>query len=302
MYTSSMIKLGKWRQFRPRLVPVNPAAVAQGGHTSLEKAEEIAVTLLKQNTSIEGAVDTLKAQIQITSTAPRLIALALLMTPEASHAQAMMDVHKHNFHDRKARLFELIDFNDTFVAGVLAMPRSEHKGFADLFHQAQQRLSKAYKTALFTDGQWHAILHGLSREIAVYLAAVDEGFDAIMTTRTDDAFGVDMQIRERETGRYVNIDCKTHSSFFFRLKELVRERRMTPGDAAQAQELGSCRIENCRDNRCVGVVLLRIDHTILGEITDFSFEDTTKIGQTLGEVVTKYGTSDSGYGHSIAPL
>ena len=296
-----------WRRFRPQLVvaplPYHTVPARKMGEQPLiEQAVHLVSEYLKKNTTLDRAIDLLKNQLIIASTPVRLVALALLLTPQASRAQAMMDAHKHNFHDRKARLFELIDFNDSFVAAVLSINADELDGFSDAFRSAQEAFAKKHKTPLLSEGQWHAIEHGLSREVAVYFAALHAGYEALMTSRVDDAFGVDMQVRDRATGSYVNIDCKTHSSFFFRLKELVRERRLTPEQAVHAQDVGYCEIENCRDDICVKVVLLRIDHTILGDIVNFRFVDERATVERLAEIIGHYGLKDGGYGKMIAPL
>lgn len=294
-----------WRRFRPAslslMVRAPRETTQKTARSTIEEAEKIAMRRIRQNPIIDQAVELLRDQIVLSPRPERLVALALLLTPQASRAQSMMDAHKHNFHDRKARLFELIDFNDAFVSAVLECI-DELDDFSEQFRAAQKRLAKKYHTALFTDGQWDAIEHGLSREVAVFLAAKNAGFDALMTSRTDDAFGIDMQVRDRATGMYVNIDCKTHSSFFFRLKALVRERRLNRREALHAQELGFCAIENCRDDHCARVVLLRIDHTQLGDIVHFQFTDETKIIGLLKTVIETYGMRHDGFGKEIAPL
>lgn len=269
--------------------------------TTLDAAEKIVHRKLKQEPMWERAAALVQDQIAVAPTPARVVALALLLTPQASRAQAMMDSHRHNFHNRHERLLELIDFNDAFVSAVLECV-DELDDFSNQFRTVQKRLAHRYRTPLFTDGQWDAIEHGLSREVAVFMAARDAGFDALMTSRTDDAFGIDMQIRSPRTGTYINIDCKTHSSFFFRLKELVREKRLSRNQAVRAQELGYCALENCRDDICARIVLLRIDHTLLGDISHFRFVDETKIITLLDTIVDAYGTKGRGFGSDIAPL
>lgn len=44
--------------------------------------------------------------------------------------------------------------------------------------------------------QWTAIIRGLTREVAVYLAAKEHGFNALATDRAHDALGVDMQVQD----------------------------------------------------------------------------------------------------------
>lgn len=293
-----------WRRFRPVTLTTPRASLRsqlKAADSVVARAEVVAEQAAQKNPVLERAVDLLRSQLMIAPTPERTVALALLLTPQASRAQFMMDAHKHTFYNRKERLLELIDFNDAFVSAIIACSDQLEK-FSDQFRDAQKRFCKRHKTPVFTDGQWHAIEHGLSREAAVYFAAQHAGFDVVMTSRTDDAFGIDMQVRDRAQHAYVNIDCKTHSSFFFRLKQLVREKRLSERDALRAQELGFCATENCRDNHCVRVVLVRIDHTILGDIVAFRFVDDTKIVAELRKILRVYGMHDAGFGRDIAPL
>lgn len=299
-----MITLKKWRYFRPRSFHSvsNQAARDETVHELFTDAERIADKTLKIHPTFDEAIDTLKLRTKNAATPERLLALTLLMLPRAARAQQMMDAHKHNFHDRKLRLFELIDFNDKFVSTVLALTPAERLGFADRLYHLMQHFSKQHKTPNFYEGQYQAIVHGLSREIAVYLAAIDRGYDALMTSRTDDAFGVDMQIRDRQTRAYINIDCKTRSSYFFRLKVLLRERRINAEEAKVALEIGYCEVMHRTDEVEVPVVLFRIDHTILGDISNFEFTSTERLGNKIATVMSRHGIHDSGYGKVIVPL
>lgn len=301
-----MVMLSRWRYFRPR----HPHAIAERRHASLPTARRgvfvdgqlLAEQLLKQHPSIDDAIDTLRHRTRNAATPERLLALTLLMVPRSARAQEMMDAHKHNFHDRKARLFELIDFNDTFVATVLALRPEERVGFGDRLYSIMRQMARRYHTPNFLEGQYEAIVHGLSREIAVYQAALDGGFDALMSSRTDDAFGIDMQIRDRRTGHYINIDIKTHSSYYFRLKVLVRERRISQKQAEQALDTGYCSVINRSETADVHILLFRIDHTILGDIVDFAFTDTTRIIEKIHYALDTYGIRDDGFGKVIASL
>lgn len=299
-----MVMLRRWRYFRPRtLTPVIEQQTRGVGHDRLfASAVAEAERVLAVHPTVDEAIATLKHRIGNASTPERLLALTLLMVPQAARAQAMMDAHRNNFHDRKTRLFELIDFNDTFVATVLALTPAERHGFVDHLRSTMEQFAKKYKTPIFKDGQFDAIVHGLSREIAVYHAALREGFDALMTSRTDDAFGVDIQVRDRRTRAYANIDIKTHSSYYFRLKVLLREHRITMKEANIALETGYCQVMNRHDSINVPVVIFRIDHTILGDITDFEFTSSERVGEKLQIVLDKCGIHDDGFGKVIIPL
>lgn len=299
-----MVMLRQWRYFRPHTL--TPVVERHARDVDLDRlfadAEAEAERILKVHPTIDDAIATLKHRISNASTPERLLALTLLMVPQAARAQAMMDAHRNNFHDRKTRLFELIDFNDTFVATVLALTPAERHEFVDHLRRVMQHFAKRHKTPMFKDGQFDAIVHGLSREIAVYHAALHEGFDALMTSRADDAFGVDLQIRDRRTRAYINIDIKTHSSYYFRLKVLLREHRISMNEANTALETGYCQVMNRHDGVDVPVVIFRIDHTILGDIANFEFISSERIGEKLQLVLDECGIHDDGFGKTIVPL
>lgn len=299
-----MITLKKWRYFRPRSFTQTVERHSNGtaNQELFSRAAALTESILKVHPTIDDAIDTLKHRTTNAPSAERLLALTLLLTPRAARAQMMMDEHKHNFHDRKTRLFELIDFNDTFVATVLALSDSERPEFAGRLYQTMQQFAKVHKTPVFMEGQFDAIVHGLSREIAVYHAALKEGFDALMTSRTDDAFGVDIQVRDRQTRGYANIDIKTRSSYYFRLKLLLQDHRITMSEADIALETGYCAVVNRHDDVKVPVVIFRIDHTILGDIVNFEFTDTARIGEKLQLVLDRCAIHDDGFGKVIMPL
>ncbi len=243
-----------------------------------------------QPSQLDELIEELKQRLQLLS-GPRktmtLEALVVLQAPRAALAQDEMDKHKHGYHDRTKRLFELIDFNDSFVDAVLAQPPGKLPHFAE--HLKHQILAFAhhYKLPSLNDEQYEAIVKGLSREIAVYLGAKLEGFDARMTSRAADAFGVDMVIIDPETEKSVNIDCKTPSAFRHRLGELVHEGRMSEDDFYEADDRDFVTVTNRHDNREIRVTTLCIRPEHLGEIIDFQFVDTTKLGELLQRIIEK---------------
>lgn len=217
--------------------------------------------------------------------AAMLEALVVLQTPRAAVAQDDMDRHKHNYHDRTKRLFELIDFNDTFVDTVLNLSPEQLPNFAEHIKHHMLRFCAQYKLPMFSDEQLEAIIHGLSREIAVYLGAKAEGLEAEMTTRAGDAFGIDMVIRDPATNTHINIDCKTPSAFRHRLGELVREGRITEDELYVADEVDFITVVNRQNDERVPVSIVCIRPEDLGEVVEFKFVDTAPLGKLLRKIL-----------------
>lgn len=213
----------------------------------------------------------------------------VLRAPQAVLAQVQMDKHKHSYHNREARVLELIDFNDAYVQAVLALPPAHLHGFNEDLKRLIDWFCKRVGGWTFSAEQFEAITHGLSREIAVYNAVHAAGFDVYMTNRTEDAFGIDMHIVDRATGKRVNIDTKTSSAFHYRLIELLREGRLNDADIDLAERRGYAAVINGHGNEKVRVVLWRIDHGTLGAIIDFAFEHTGKLIEELGAIMREYG-------------
>lgn len=216
----------------------------------------------------------------------------ILQAPHAAQAQAQMDKHKHGFHDKSTRVMELIDFNDAYVATVLAMPADQLHDFNDETRQLIDWFCKRVGAWTFSNEQFEAITHGLSREIAVYNAVRTAGFSAQMTTRSEDAFGIDLHISDPATGRRINVDTKTTAAFHYRLIELLSEGRMSDADIELAEERGYTAVYNSNhEGERVRVVLWRIDHATLGQIQDFTFEHSESLIVELGEILNAYGES-----------
>ena len=145
------------------------------------------------------------------------IAAILAQAPRASLAQVQMDAHPHGYRDKQARLLELIDFNDAIDSTVISLEPEKRQVFSERIKQGADRMCKRVGAPCFTNEQWEAIIRGLGREIAVYLAAKNSGFYVYMTNRTQDALGVDLQVQDPESRRYINIDIKAPSAFRYRL-------------------------------------------------------------------------------------
>jgi hypothetical protein len=214
------------------------------------------------------------------------------MTPQAARAQRAMDTRRGGYRNREARRMELIAFNDLFVEVVLGLEESARGEFMKRLYASMQQHCREVREPCFSREQYEAIVRGLSREIAVFLAAKRHGYEVHMTSRVADGLGVDMQIRDSSSGRYVNIDCKTPPAFRRRIHDLVREGRLTEAEAAHAVIGGLVELKNGRGMNRVVVVLVRVDEAEFGEIHNFEFTDTPKVAQRLQEIIDLYGRRD----------
>ncbi len=214
----------------------------------------------------------------------------VIQAPHAALAQTQMDRHKHSFHNKSQRLMELIDFNDAYVATVLAMPADQLHDFDTELKRLIDWFCKRVGAWTLSNDQFAAIAHGLSREIAVYNAVHAAGFLVKMTNRSEDAFGIDMHITDENLGRRVNVDTKTTAAFHYRLIELLSEGRLTDADIELAEERGYTAVYNSNhEGERVRVVLWRIDHATLGQIQDFAFEHAEELIVVLGDIINAYG-------------
>lgn len=226
-----------------------------------------------------------------TRDAPHLLALLLLQSPVAARAQYEMDKRSGGYKNHQARLFELIDFNDTFVSTILAFPEPELDGFNEALRSELTAFSRQMRTANFSDKQLEAITHGLSREIAVYRGARRLGYLARMTSRVQDAKGVDMIITDPETKKSLGIDVKTRSSFHFRLINLQRQRRIDEQQRLACEEAGFCTVKYDRNSNSQqsDTVLFRIATRELGPIANYSFGDLGPLSQHLANAFEHHG-------------
>ena len=218
------------------------------------------------------------------------VTVLVLQTPRAVIAQRKMDKSPHG-EGAHAHLYELIDFNDSFVSSVLSLPDEYLPDFQSEARRLMDSLCNRLHMPSFTDEQYEAITHGLSREIAVYRGAIREGLQAEMTSRAQDAKGVDIIVTDPETGRSINVDVKTPSAYYYRLKDLRQEGRISTEAAEQAEFNGFCEVRNGHNAEGVDVVLLRIDPEEVGEIENFSFTDTQKLGSMLRHILREHGAT-----------
>lgn len=268
-----------WRHFVPhrRTEPVYTVELDDGSRLStIHTIEEANVFIDRLKGMSEPETDTIGRE--------RLRTLLLAQTPRAARAQIQMDRHKHGYHHREKRLFELIDFNDTFVSLVLATPSAQLPGLAEQLFDEMTHFCRRLKTPMFTREQFDAIVRGLSREIAVFRAAKEQGFDVYMTNRVEDAFGIDMVITDPETGLVLNVDCKTPPAFRHRLEDLIHEERITEEQLLEADKKDFITVLQRRNNERVPVTLLCIRPETLGEISDFTFDEPARLTALLEKI------------------
>lgn len=217
-----------------------------------------------------------------------LYALAL-QAPRAAVAQEEMDKHPHGYHNKEHRLYELIDFNDAFDSAVLTLPHELLPHVKERIRGLCDTMCQKAGTRCFADEEYQAIVHGLSREIAVYLGLQDEGYHVEMTNRHDDAFGIDILILDPKTMKQVAVDIKTRSSYHYRVEQLHREGRLSEEGLMMAERNGFTAVMNGRGQEQRQVVTWRIDHEVLGVVVDFRFADTRLLGETAEAIVLRYG-------------
>ena len=209
----------------------------------------------------------------------------LSSTPRAVQAQRQIDSHPHGFRHKKERVMELIDFNDAYVDTVLSLDSDQRKGFDERLKKMMSDECRKARSSMFSDEQFEAIVRGLSREIAVYLGARELGFDVQMTSRAEDALGVDMVISELHGGRHINVDVKSPSAYRYRVQELLREGRITATNANIAEEIGYVREIIEHKGVSFPVAVIRVDANELGEIVDFRFKNEKLLGRRLLSVM-----------------
>lgn len=306
-----------WRQFRPqlirprhrwrqrrRVVPIlgtveqlpPPHRVSS---TLYVEAEEAVVALLQrrpQERDLDRSIERFQKRFQATNNPYDGVVSLLTQVPRAVFAQRDMDMVRHGYRNKRERRFELIDFNDTIVATILGMPDSLRAPFAERIKQAADHICHRVGAPCFTDEQWTAIIRGLTREVALYLAAIDSGFHAWMTDRAHDALGIDMQIQDPESRRYINIDVKTPSSFRHRMETLVREGRLTERELLRGDEDGY--ITECSGHGVdrARVIVLEILPDRYGDLLNWRFVEVEPIRHVLNRLIRDEGNHDEKYG------
>lgn len=265
-----------WRRFFPNKI-----------HAPALNSYEVPLNTIRSLEEAAVFIERLKAQpipVEDRQKQTYYKSLLLAQTPRAALAQVEMDKHKHGYRNREKRLYELIDFNDSLVSSVLATPHAGLPGMADSLKVDMTKFCRRLGTPMFSDTQFDAIVRGLAREIAVYRGALHQGYKARMTSRTEDAFGIDMVIIQPHTGKQLNIDCKTPSAFRHRLEDLVLYGKISDEQLIRADEVDFLTHIQHRGEEDVPVTLLCVRPETLGEITDFTFSDTVPLRRLLDRI------------------
>ena len=261
-------------------------------------AEEEAASLLQRRpevSDLDRDIDRLQKKFLKTTLAHDGMVSLLAQAPRAVLAQIQMDEHPHGYRNKQERLYELIDFNDTLVATVQLLSDKDRIRFGEAAKLACDRICKRVGAPAFTNEQWEAIIRGLTREVAVYWAAKNSGFNVIMTSRVQDALGIDLQVQDPETHRYINIDVKTPSAFRYRLETLVEEGRLTPREQLIADEQ-SYALQLNGHGRKIEIVLLCILPDTFGDLANFRFVDEAPMRDMLNRLIQRHGLTDGQFG------
>lgn len=277
---------GYWRRFRPHnLLPRDEEPSQKTDDIYVRAEAQLMATLPGRPVvkDLDSAIKYFHDRAENSKQAVDYLSSLLAQTPRAVLAQIQMDKHPRGYGNREARLYELIDFNDTYVAAVLALPELHLGTFNDDVKNTIDRCCKLVNSQCFSNEQWGAIVRGLSLEIAVYRGAIMLGYQARMTSRKQDAMGVDMVISDAN-GHSVNIDVKTRPAFHFRLIDLVKERRITEQQFAEAEERGYISMINGQANNQVRTTLLRVDDEIFGCVVSFSFEHSESLKEVFARI------------------
>lgn len=283
-----------WKRFRPRVRGRLDDQTLYDSSSLYGRAKIIMQQALREVSSNGGSM---KRSDQAANMLKRhnnhqpeeLLAQLILLSASASRAQKEMDEHRGGYKNRQARLFELIDFNDTFVDTVLALPEDYLADFPARLKAEITRYCESVGVTPFSDQQFDAIIHGLSREIAVYRGARELGYIVHMTSRVQDAKGVDMVVTDPKTKKSINVDVKTHSAFHFRLIELQHQRRIDESRRLECELAGFCKLVNGHNHDQVETVLLRIATDRLGEIRNFGFENLSALGTLISQAIENDG-------------
>lgn len=283
-----------WRQFKPKLAlrgrgPAKNLVVETRQHVASVMSEVYGHQAGHVDVDVLATAAAEQARrVTVSPNAAEWFTLLILRAPAAASAQQQMDKHPHGYHNKQARLYQLIDFNDAFVSTVLELSDDERRGFIDVAKGEIARFCGQVGSHMFSDEQFEAITRGLSREVAVYLGALSQGFSATMTSRAQDAMGVDMIITDPLSGKSLNIDCKTPSAYHYRIQDLVQQGRLSEQAALLADQLGYTHEQNGHGAEVVAVTLLRVDQNEVGDVKDFIFTQPQLLGDRLRSI---FGTS-----------
>ena len=274
----------------------------EGTGDVFHKAEERVVSLLQRRpevNSFDRYIPKLRKHFESTHDPIDGLVALLAQAPRAVLAQMQMDNYPHGYRNKQERLYELIDFNDTLIGTILAMGDGARRQFRSRVKEAADRVCHRVGAPNFTNKQWDAIIRGLTREVAVYTAAKESGFNAWLTDRAHDALGIDLQVQDPEDGRYINIDVKTPRSFRHRMEQLVKEKRLTERELLIGDERQYIIEKNGRGKNRVDVIVLCILPDAFGDLIDWRFVNSEPMRHKLNQLIRDHGVHDGRYGRII---
>lgn len=293
---------GKWRDTSldyQHVAEPEPVELPEGSGDVFDKAEERVVSLLQRRPEVNNLdryIPKLRKHFDMTHDSTEGLVALLSQVPRAVLAQLQMDKYPHGYRNKQERLYELIDFNDTLISTILVMDDEHRKQFRERVKQAADRVSKRVGAPCFTNEQWDAIIRGLTREVAVYSAAKESGFNAWLTDRAHDALGVDLQVQDPEDGRYINIDVKTPSSFRHRMEQLIHEHRLTENELIIGDQQNYIIENNGHGKHKVQVIVLCILPDMFGDLVDWRFVNSEPMRHKLNRLIRDHGIHDGKYG------
>jgi hypothetical protein len=103
-------------------------------------------------------------------------------------------------------------------------------------------------------------------------------------------------VRDPESGRYINLDVKTPSSFRHRLEDLVQEGRLTDHELIEADERSYAIETNGHNGGSVQVIVLCMLPDTFGEFGHFRLQNSEPMRQMLNFLIREYGLDDGRYG------
>ncbi len=298
-YRSSEIRRRNPQHDAQRLVAPEEVQYVCRSTDFFDCAEEQVVARLQRRPEVHALdrhIAKLQRRFQVTNDPLDGLVALLAQAPRAVLAQLQMDQFPHGYRNKQERLFELIDFNDTLVATILLLDDTRRREFAERAKQAADRVCKRVGAPCFTDEQWTSIIRGLTREVAVYFAAKDNGFNAYMTDRAQDALGIDLQVQDPEDRRYINIDVKTPSSFRHRMEQLVHEGRLTERELMEGDQRSYIIEHNGHGDQRVPIVVLCILPDLFGDLADWRFVDPLPMRDKLNQLIREHGLYNKKFG------
>lgn len=287
------------RQDQQYVQPIAPIEYVCSSTDFFDCAEQLVASKLQRRPEVHALdryIDSLQAKFLATNDPLDGLTALLAQAPRAVLAQKQMDQFPHGYRNKQERLFELIDFNDTLVATILELNDERRRQFADRVKQAADRICKRVGAPCFSDEQWTSIIRGLTREVAVYLAAKEHGFNVFMTDRAQDALGIDLQVQDPQDLRYINIDVKTPSSFRRRMEQLIQQDRLTERELYEGDERGYVIEYNGHGAQKTPIIVLCILPDHYGDLADWRFVNPLPMRDRLNQLIREHGLYNQKFG------